>query len=390
MILRKALLVCAFVVAALFPASAKAAEPVPFTPEAFANAQAAQRLIVLHINAFWCPTCGVQRPVLADLLDRIAQSSEINNLTIFTVDFDSQKATVRRFNVHLPGTLIVFHGPMEVGRLIDETDPAVIKGLLVKAQNASPQEVQAWLGGARLLTVASFVLAILAGTLSILSPCVLPLIPLVVGGAAAGNRLGPLVLSVGVAISYVVAGLFIATIGFSIGLDLDVVRTTAAVLMSVVGIVLLSEPLQARFALAGGAISGSADRLIAHVTPSTLGGQFTIGVLLGAVWTPCVGPTLAAAVTLAAGRQSVAQVGVVMLLFGLGATIPLAIVGTLSRQALTSWQERIHAVGRSGHIVLGVLLIAVSAAVLSGIDRSAEAFLLRISPQWLIHAAIRF
>ena len=65
-------------------------------------------------------------------------------------------------------------------------------------------------------------------------------------------------------------------------------------------------------------------------------------------------------------------------------------VRTLSRQALTSWQERIHAVGRSGHIVLGVLLIAVSAAVLSGIDRSAEAFLLRISPQWLIHAAIRF
>jgi cytochrome c-type biogenesis protein len=70
-------------------------------------------------------------------------------------------------------------------------------------------------------------LAFLAGLLTVLSPCVLPLLPIVFGAAASAHRLGPVALAAGVAISFVAIGLFIATIGFSIGLDAGLFRSAA-------------------------------------------------------------------------------------------------------------------------------------------------------------------
>jgi len=67
-------------------------------------------------------------------------------------------------------------------------------------------------------------LAFLAGILSILSPCVLPLLPIVLGTAQAEHRLGPVALAAGLAVSFTAIGLFVATIGFAIGLDTDVFR----------------------------------------------------------------------------------------------------------------------------------------------------------------------
>jgi len=62
--------------------------------------------------------------------------------------------------------------------------------------------------------------AVVAGVLSTLSPCVLPLLPVVLGTAVSQHRFGPVALAGGLAVSFVAIGLFVATIGFSIGLDL--------------------------------------------------------------------------------------------------------------------------------------------------------------------------
>jgi len=98
-------------------------------------------------------------------------------------------------------------------------------------------------------------LAFLTGILSILSPCVLPLVPVVLTGAVAEHRLAPLALAAGVALSFTAIGLFVATVGFSIGLDLAVFRTGAALLLIVVGAVLLVPRLQIGFATAAGPVS---------------------------------------------------------------------------------------------------------------------------------------
>src|SRR5258707_15385073 len=100
--------------------------------------------------------------------------------------------------------------------------------------------------------LATLGLAYLAGALSTLSPCVLPLIPLVLGSAGAAHRLGPLALALGLASSFLVVGLFVATIGFAAGIDADVFRNIAAALMILIGIALAVPLFQARFGLAAG------------------------------------------------------------------------------------------------------------------------------------------
>ena len=106
------------------------------------------------------------------------------------------------------------------------------------------------------MAIGTFGLAFLAGLLSVLSPCVLPLLPIVLGAAAIEHRMGPAALAGGVALSFVAIGLFVATAGFAIGLDGDVFRTVAALLMIGVGLALMMPTLQMRLAAAGGPISG--------------------------------------------------------------------------------------------------------------------------------------
>ena len=233
-------------------------------------------------------------------------------------------------------------------------------------------------------------LAFLAGLLSILSPCVLPLLPIVLGAAASENRAGPLALAGGVALSFVAIGLFVATVGFAIGLDGDVFRAAAAILMIVVGVLLTFPQLQMRLAMAGGPISNWADQRIGDIASRGLPAQFGIGLLLGAVWSPCVGPTLGAASVLAAQGASLGSVAMTMLAFGVGAATPLIGLGLLSRQAMARWRDKLIAGGKSAKIGLGLMMIALGVMIVSGFDKKLETLLVELSPQWLTALTTRF
>ncbi|MFL1877098.1 cytochrome c biogenesis protein CcdA, partial [Hansschlegelia beijingensis] len=87
--------------------------------------------------------------------------------------------------------------------------------------------------------LGTLALAFGAGVLSVLSPCVLPLLPIVFAAAASEHRLGPLALAAGLALSFVAIGLFVATIGFAAGLDSSVFRAVGAFLLIAIGVVLL-------------------------------------------------------------------------------------------------------------------------------------------------------
>ena len=237
---------------------------------------------------------------------------------------------------------------------------------------------------------ATLGLAFLAGVLSILSPCVLPLAPLVLGAAAGEHRLGPLALAGGVALSFTTIGLFVATIGFALGLDGDIFRVAAAVVMVAFGALLAAPPLQVRLAAAGGPVSNWVDHRFGGFAASGIGGQFGVGLLLGAVWSPCVGPTLGAASVLAAQGQSLGSVAATMALFGIGAGLPLALLGTASRQAMARWRDRLISGGKGAKIALGVLLVAIGLSILSGFDKTIESILVAHSPDWLTAITTRF
>ncbi len=238
--------------------------------------------------------------------------------------------------------------------------------------------------------IGSFVLAFAAGVLSILSPCVLPIVPIVVGAAASESRMGPLALAAGLAISFVTIGLFVATVGFAIGLDADVFRYLSAVVMVALGTVLILPSVQARLAVASGPIANWTDRRFGSHRGNAVSGQFSIGLLLGAVWSPCVGPTLGAASLLAAQRRDLAEVAVTMLLFGIGAALPLLALGMASRQAVMRWRHRIASAGQGLKTGFGLVLLAAGALVLTGFDKAAETALVEASPQWLTDLTTRF
>lgn len=233
-------------------------------------------------------------------------------------------------------------------------------------------------------------LAFLAGLLSVLSPCVLPLLPIVLGAAASEHRLGPASLASGVASSFAAIGLFIALIGFGVGLDGDVFRLGAAILMIALGVVLAWPALQARLAAAGGPASDWIERRFGSFSSRGLRGQFGLGLLLGAVWSPCVGPTLGAASILAAQGRDVAHVGLVMALFGLGAGLPLAVLGSASRRASMRWRDRLMSGGKWAKAALGVTLAAVGLLVVTRLDKPLEAALIAASPDWLTEISTRF
>ena len=233
-------------------------------------------------------------------------------------------------------------------------------------------------------------LALVAGILSALSPCVLPLIPIVFGAALGQHKLGPAALAAGLTLSFVIVGLFVATIGFSAGLGHELFRYGAAVALAVMGAVLLLPRLQAQLSVAAGPVGNWVMAGAGGPSGRGLGGQFVLGLLLGVVWTPCVGPTLGAASVLAARAENLGGVAIIMLAFGIGAALPLLALGTLSREAMLRWRGRLMAAGSGGKVAMGLLLVGVAALIVTGLDKQIEAFLVEASPDWLTALTTKF
>ena len=235
--------------------------------------------------------------------------------------------------------------------------------------------------------LATLLFAFAAGSLSILSPCVLPLIPVVLGSAAARGPLGPWLLALGLVLSFVAVGMFVSLIGFSIGLDGKFFRSISAVMLLAIGLLLAVPYLQRQFAAASGPMANWMD---SRFGSEAAGGQFGIGLLLGAVWSPCVGPTLGAASLLAAQGQNIGEVSLTMASFGFGVAASLIILGLLSREVLLRWRGRILSSGVMMKSALGAFFIVTGVLILSDQDKLLEAALVEISPVWLTALTTHF
>jgi cytochrome c-type biogenesis protein len=229
----------------------------------------------------------------------------------------------------------------------------------------------------------ALVLAFVAGLLSILSPCVLPLVPIVLGAAASAHPRGALMLAAGLALSFTGIGLLIALAGTGLGLDAGLFRVVAAIIMLAIGVVLLVPSWQAQLAVAGGPVQRWADEHSQGLAASGPRGQFMIGLLLGAVWSPCVGPTLGAASLLASQGHDLVRVTLTMLAFGLGAGVPLVVLGWVSRASMVRIRARLLSAGKLGKTLMGAAFVVVAVAILSGVDKQLETWLVAVSPAWL-------
>jgi cytochrome c-type biogenesis protein len=230
------------------------------------------------------------------------------------------------------------------------------------------------------LELASITLAGAAGALSILSPCVWPLVPAVMSAAATGGRAGPWYLGLGLALSFAIAGTLLSFLLLSLALDPQVLRPLAAGLLVVIGIALVVPA-------AGEWLTNRLSRLTAGAnfagfTTSRPAGQFLVGALLGLVWLPCVGPTLGAAIALASLGEELATAFVIMLAFGVGTASVLLMAGFASTRALGRWRSGILGGAERGKKVLGFTLLLLATLVFTGLDKVLEAMALQILPDW--------
>ena len=231
------------------------------------------------------------------------------------------------------------------------------------------------------LELASLPLALFAGMLSILSPCVWPLVPVMMSSAATSGRSGPLFLALGLSVSFAVAGTLITLLLLNAGLNPDAFRYVAAVMLLLVGVPLVYRP-------AGDFVTLQLSRMTSHLNlhSGTGGGsavgQFGVGALVGLVWLPCVGPTLGAAIALASLGQDMMMAFVVMFVFGVGTASVLVVAGLVSGSVLNRVRPGVLSKGARAKQLLGWLLIVLGAMVLTGVDKVLETWALGILPDW--------
>lgn len=229
-----------------------------------------------------------------------------------------------------------------------------------------------------------------AGALTTLSPCVFPILPLVVGGASSQNRFAPLAMGAGMVASFALIGLVLGTVGAALGIDADALRVAGAVLLIAFGITMLFPKLSDALTLAMSPLATRANTASGQLKQDSLMSALALGAMLGLVWSPCSGPLLASALTLVASKGGALTGTAMLAVFGLGAAIPLVAIAYASKAGFT--RSRTWVLSNIGRIkvVFGVFIIALGCAILLGFDKLFEAAIVDALPNSWIDLTTRF
>lgn len=239
-----------------------------------------------------------------------------------------------------------------------------------------------------LLSLPQLGLSLAAGSLTTLSPCVFPLLPLVLGGALQGSRYAPVAMGVGMTASFAGIGMVLGALGPALGIDADTVRTAGAAMLIAFALVMLVPALGERFTRWMLPIASSANAASSRLDGGSISGALMLGGVLGLVWSPCSGPLLGSALTLVASEGGVARGGVVLGIFGLGAAIPLVAVAYASRSGFARVRDWVLKRIEQVRHAFAVLLGAMGVAILTGGDKWLEARLLTWMPDAWVNLTV--
>jgi cytochrome c biogenesis protein CcdA len=223
-----------------------------------------------------------------------------------------------------------------------------------------------------------------AGLLTLINPCVLPVLPIVLAGSLQASRFGPLAIAGGMSLSFVALGLSVAVAGRAVGIDEGTIAQGGAVLMIAFGLVLTIPRFSAVFATATAGVAAGADsRMMELNGRDGWKGQAIGGALLGAVWSPCVGPTLGGAIALASQGEELARAAAIMVFFALGVSTIILALGYGARSFFQRRRALMQAIAERSRPFLGLVFILVGTAILLRWHHVIETWLLDVLPYWL-------
>lgn len=233
-----------------------------------------------------------------------------------------------------------------------------------------------------------FLMSLLAGGATTLSPCVLPILPLVAGSAIQRNKYGPLYMAIGMIFAFTFVGVGIANLSTTLGITASGIRVLSAYIFIVTSFAFITPWGRKIFKKLMTPISGKADQLASKAEGSSMISMFLFGALLGVIWSPCSGPTLGVAIGLAVQEGSRLIATAMFLVFGLGATLPLLLMSYGTRSFLLKRKGTLISLGEKGQYVLGVLILFYGVGILAGWDKWIEIQILKITPDWLTNILV--
>ena len=233
-------------------------------------------------------------------------------------------------------------------------------------------------------------IAYLSGLLTLINPCVLPVLPIVLASSLNQDRRAPLALAAGMSVTFVVLGLGVAALGPALGLRPDTVNAAAALMMVVFGLVLIFPVLGDVFSRLTTRLAACADGQIDATKEQGLTGQFIAGALLGAVWSPCIGPTLGAAIGMASSGRNLGLATLIMLAFAMGVSTLILALAYGARRSLARVLPRLRRAAEGSKLVLGSVFLLIGLGLFFGLNRPVEAYLLQHLPPALVDFSVTF
>lgn len=239
------------------------------------------------------------------------------------------------------------------------------------------------------LSIPQLALSLAAGGLTTLSPCVFPLLPLVLGGAVQGRLHTPLAMAAGMTVSFALVGMLVGALGPALGIDSDGVRSVGAGLLIAFAVVMLWPALGERFTRWVAPLASTANRVSMQFDGASARSAFFLGAVLGLVWSPCSGPLLGSALSLVASEGGLLRGGVMLGVFGLGASLPLMAVAYASRLGLARAREWLLPSLERLRRGFALLLLLVGVSIIAGGDRWLEAKVLDFLPAEWVELTVR-
>ncbi len=204
------------------------------------------------------------------------------------------------------------------------------------------------------------------------------------------NRDKSIALCAGLSFTFVILGLFVATIGPALGIDDQTISRASSVIMITFGLILLVPQLSARFSVVTGDFSNTLSAKTTGMDDSGLNGQFVTGILLGAVWSPCIGPTLGGAISLASQGNNITWAGAIMVAFALGVSTIIMVLATVSREALFRNRDRLARISRYAKPITGLLLVLLGLFLFFEFNHAVDRWAIDALPYWLQDLSVRY
>src|SRR3990172_3042262 len=226
--------------------------------------------------------------------------------------------------------------------------------------------------------VLLLVFAFLAGVVTILSPCILPILPVVLSSSLTGGKKRPLGVVAGFIISFTFFTLFLSLIVKSLGIPADFLRSFSIIVIALFGIGLLLPNFQALLERLFTTFSRFSPKLNQN---SGFSGGLLIGASVGLVWTPCVGPILASIISLAITGTVSGQAALITFFYSFGTAIPMLAIVFGGRNLLNKVPWLLRNTAKIQKVFV-VLMILIALAIFFNFDRKFQTYILDKFPNY--------